>query len=132
MGFRQSGMYGPAVRRLVTGSLSAVCLSSRSLLQTMLSDPCIAVMIVKTMGVVRRRARALATAEKSTCQLQFPTSIQMGRLSPTHVAEQHERVFNGPRRLSEAVCQFWDLDDHVWHGVPAVRLEHSPVINDCF
>jgi hypothetical protein len=63
----------------------------------MLSDPCIAVMIVKTMGVVRRRARALATAEKSPCQLQFPTSTQMGRFSPTHVAEQHERVFNGPR-----------------------------------
>src|SRR6266481_8980391 len=37
------------------------------------------------MGVVRCRVRALATAEKSTCQSQFPTSIQMGRLSPTHV-----------------------------------------------
>ena len=65
----------------------------------MLSDPCIPVMIVKTMGVVRRRARALATAEKSPCQLQFPTSIQMGRFSPTHVAQQHERVFNGPRGI---------------------------------
>ncbi len=39
MGFRQSGMYGPAVRRLVTGSLSAVCLSSRSLLQTHAKRP---------------------------------------------------------------------------------------------
>jgi len=68
------------------------------------------------MGMARRRVDAIATAGKSTRQLQFPTSTQMDRLCTTHAPWQQERVFDGPRRLSEAECQFWNLDDHLRHG----------------
>jgi len=60
-------------------------------------------------------------------------SAQRPQTFMTRETQQQEPLCNGLRRHCESLCQFGNLDDHIWRSEPAQFShvwDHSPIIID--